>query len=144
MFGTIITQAMLAVTTVVVIYAWWKGGPAERAGASWMALLSVAITAFTGLTGGDYGGVPIMIADGLMATIFLVLAVRYASLWLATAMLLQGGAFSIHASALLGLLPDSRHDLWYFYAGMNLLNFLVLVAIAWGTTSFWLRSRKAA
>ena len=142
MFQTLASQVVLALALITVAYAFWKGGPAERVGSVFNASLCVGVTMFQALSDQAFGTLPILIADGLLATGFLILAFRYASLWLASAMLLEGAIFTIHASSLIGLLPESH--VYYYYAAMNALGMLVMITILIGTTAPWLRRRKRA
>jgi len=144
MYETLASQIVLVGVLVTVAFAWWKGGTAERTGSLFNGVICLGVTLFQALTHQSFHTVPILIADGILATGFLILAFRYASLWLAAAMLLQGAVFTIHASALIGLLPESH--LYYYYAAMNLLAFAVMLAIILGTLGAWMRRRagKAA
>lgn len=142
MFQTILSQTMLLLCLAVLVFAWLKGENPERAGSSLMVGVTIAITIFQALTASRFGPLPILIADGIVATGFLLLAVRYASLWLAAAMVLQGAVFLLHASVLMEIVPESHF--YYYYAIMNLATFLVIVSIAAGTAAAWRRRRRVA
>lgn len=141
MFQTLVTQVMLVVILGTCVFALWKGGPPERTGALFNGMVCVGVTVFQALSHGAFHNLPYLVADGLLATGFLILALRYASLWLAAAMLVQALMFSIHATALIGLLPESNY--YYYYAAINLLSYVVLVVIAVGTFGAWMRRRRA-
>jgi len=123
-----------------VAFAWWKGGRPERIGALFNAVVCLGVTIFQALSHKAFGTVPILVADGILATGFLFLAFRYASLWLATAMLLQAAAFSVHGAVLMELMRPNI----YFYLLMNLTSAGVIIAIIAGTAAAWLRARHHA
>lgn len=141
MYETLASQVVLVAVLVTVAFAWWRGGAPERTGALFNGVICLGVTLFQALTKQSFDTLPILIADGVLATGFLILAFRYASLWLAAAMLLQGAVFTIHAAALIGLLPESH--LYYYYAAMNILAFAVMFAIILGTIGAWMRRRRS-
>jgi hypothetical protein len=138
MYKELVSQAFLAVTFITVAFAWWKGGRPERIGSLFNAICSMGAVVFQALSHQKFGTVPILIADGLLATGFLILALRYASLWLAAAMVLQAATFLIHASVLMGLLGEGG-NLYGYYAAMNILGALVMLVILLGTAGAWYR-----
>ena len=99
---------------------------------------------FQAITHGAFGTVPILVADGLLATGFLILAFRYASLWLAAAMVLQAATFLIHASLLDGpAAAGGRHWITY-YAAMNILGGLVMLVILRARRRWYRRTTRGA
>jgi hypothetical protein len=146
MFKELSSQIYLVFLFLTVAFAWWKGGRAERIGSLFNAIISIGVIVFQTATRGAYETIPMLIADGLLATGFLFLAFRYASLWLASAMVLQSATFLIHASLLMGLLPHGeRTNYYYYYATMNALGALVMLSILLGTAGAWRqRVRNAA
>jgi len=135
MFRETASQIVLGLIFITVAFAWWKGGRPERIGSLFNAVLSIGAVVFQVLTHKAFGTIPILIGDGLLATGFLILAFRYASLWLAAAMVLQAASFLIHASLLMNLLPTHR----LYYAAMNVLGGLVMIVILVGTAGAWYR-----
>ena len=62
---------------------------------------------------GDLSGETILLAlDFFCAVVLLVLAVRYANLWIGAAMLFQAAQFSLHAYYLVMDLPHDRLHAW--------------------------------
>jgi hypothetical protein len=139
MFKQTASQIVLIVTFATVAFAWWKGGRPERIGSLFNAICSLGAVVFQAVTHEALGTIPILVADGLLATGFLILAFRYASLWLAAAMVLQAASFLIHASLLMGLLPPANPPHYYYYAAMNILGGLVMIVILLGTAGAWYR-----
>jgi hypothetical protein len=145
MFTELTSQVYLGVVFLTVAFAWWKGERPERIGSLFNAILSIGVVLFQTITNKQYETTPILVGDGLLATGFLILAIRYASLWLAAAMVLQSATFLIHAMLLMGLLPEGRppYPYYYYYATMNLLGMLVMVSILLGTAGVWCRRHRA-
>ncbi len=137
MFKELGSQIVLALLVATVAFAWWKGARPERIGSLFNAVLTIGAVLFQSLTHKAFGTIPILIGDGLLATGFLILAFRYASLWLAAAMVLQAASFLIHASLLMDLLP--KDNLFFYYAAMNVLGGLVMITILLGTVGAWYR-----
>ncbi|WP_245863807.1 hypothetical protein [Caulobacter mirabilis] len=84
--------------------------------------------------------VPILIGEGLLALGFLVLAIRYASLWLGVAMILQGLQFSLHAFY---IVMERERD-WLFVAVTNVVTLAIILCILVGTVFAWRRASRAA
>ena len=73
-----------------------RGGAPERAGALLVAFDWGLLAAWRGLAGGPAPEMAMLASDLVLASGFLVLALRFASLWLGVAMLLQAGALALH------------------------------------------------
>jgi hypothetical protein len=144
MFQETASQVVLVVTFITVAFAWWKGDRPERIGSLFNAICSIGAVLFQVLSQQQFGTTPILVADGLLATGFLILALRYASLWLAAAMVLQAATFLIHASLLMGLLPEGQPPHFYYYATMNVLGMAVMISILLGTAGAWYRRGRLA
>ncbi len=128
---------LLWVTLAAVCgYAFWRGGAAERSAATLILLIAVLSTAARLFFSQDDILVPRLIAEGVAALGFLLLAMRFSSLWIGGVMMLQAFQFSLQAFY---FVTDRHHDL--FYVAMNNLNFLgILVCLALGT---WAANRRA-
>jgi hypothetical protein len=142
MFKELASQLVLIFVLVAVAFAWWKGERPERIGALFNGVICVGVTLFQAISRGSFGTIPILVADGVLATGFLFLAFRYARLWLAVVMVLEAGAFLIHASKLMELLPEGHPPAYYYYAAMNVASMLVPLTIIVGTAVVWLLNRK--
>jgi hypothetical protein len=129
MFGSPIVVLFRAAALVVTLFALWKGDRAVRLGAVTHFGLEVA-TFIVHPMPGDSGAESILLAlDFVTAVVFLLLAVRYASLWLGAAMLLQSAQFSLHAYY---LVMEKPHDAMHAWIN-NTTDLGVLVAILIGT-----------
>ena len=141
MYHSLIPLIGWAATFLVCALAWWKGGQVEQLGASLKLVTSVIALGVHHLLKQDSISGALLTADGLLAIGFLALAMRYASLWIGAAMLLQAGQFSLHAWYLVSGLDRDR-----FYAiANNLVTIGILICILVGTLIAWRqRSNTAA
>jgi hypothetical protein len=138
--NSVLVQIVWLSILATFLFAIWKGGQAER----WAGSLVVggSIYAFlihrtvdpdmlsTALLGGEF----------LLAMGFLALAIRFASLWLGGAMLLQAVQFMLHAWYLLGEKPADM----LFSIINNIDTIGILLCIVVGTVTAWRRSRAAS
>jgi len=132
------TQIGWLVTLVVLALAWFKGGRPEQYGATLKVVTSAAALAAHHLLKQDTISVALLTVDGILAVGFLGLAIRYASLWIGAAMLLQAGQFSLHAWYLVSALDRDR-----FYAIVNnLVTMGILLCILVGTLIAWRRRNR--
>ena len=134
------TQIGWLVTLAILVLAWSKGGPPERFGATLKVITSAAALAAHHLLRQDSISVALLTVDGLLAIGFLALTIRYASLWLGAAMLLQAGQFSLHAWYLVSGLERDR----LYAVANNLVTIGILACILVGTLIAWRRRSKAA
>jgi|WetSurMetagenome_2_1015567.scaffolds.fasta_scaffold750080_1 hypothetical protein len=128
---------------VACVFAWLKGGAAERYGASLYFLSALLSLAVAVLTRDSYPIVPMLVFEGLVALGFLALAVRYNSLWLGAAMMLKGAQLALHASH---LTDNTEAKIGIFKAYPLLLNGIsiaISLSILFGTVaSLKARSRR--
>jgi len=117
----------------VALFALWKGGWPERFGAG--SNLLVALLVFIlqrWVPAGDLG-LGMLVLDGFLGLIFLGLAIRFTSLWLGGAMLLQAVQFSLHAFY---YVTGREFDL-LFKVVNNLVSWGVLAVILAGVVVTW-------
>ncbi|MDP1739321.1 MAG: hypothetical protein Q8L23_18000 [Caulobacter sp.] len=139
MYHSLLPLIGWAATLLVCVLAWWRGGPAERYGASFIILAALAVSFAHFILPPSAAGLSLLTIDALMAVGFLALAIRFSSLWLGAAMLLQAGQFSLHAWYLVSSLERD-----YFYAvANNLITAGILLCILIGTMISWSRKGKA-
>jgi hypothetical protein len=102
-----------AATWTTVAFALWKGDLATRIAAATYGVLEIATMIIRPQVGVDASGETILLAaDFICAVVFLLLAVRYANLWLGAAMLFQAAQFSLHAWYLVNELPHDVMHAW--------------------------------
>ncbi len=125
------------------IFAWVKGRAAERYGAALYFFSCVVALVMEFMVG---SALPIteLLFDGVVAAGFLILAIRYNSLWLGAAMMIKGVQLAMHATHLTD--ADDPH-----FAGMNLyavsldlINLMISFTIIGGTLASTRARRKAA
>ena len=142
MFETIYSQAEFLAVVLCCALAWFKGGAAERDGALLIVLTTVGAKAVQYLTHELVPTIPILSADAILAVGFLILAIRYSSLWLGVAMILQGIEMSLTAANL----ADTHSPVWnhwnVYLLGVNVISYLVLIAIVTGTLTTWSRRNR--
>ncbi|HEX5775850.1 MAG TPA: hypothetical protein VFX95_04130, partial [Caulobacteraceae bacterium] len=69
-----------------------------------------------------------------------ILAIRYASLWLGAAMILQAIGFAMHSALMLEVVDPG----YAYYAAMNAMSAGVILSIIVGTAYSWVLRRKNA
>jgi prolipoprotein diacylglyceryltransferase len=117
-------------------FAFAKGGPGERIGAGVILLNLIASLAPQGAAAQL---IPLVI-DGVTAIVLLVVAVRYASLWLGAVMLLYALQFGMHAFY---LVLEKPKDIMHALINNNVF-FWVSVCLIAGTAVTWRRRVRAA
>jgi len=108
----ILAVALWGAVLGVCTFALWKGDIAVRLAA--LTHLSVQVATFMiNPRFGDIGGESALLAvDFTSAVIFLLLAVRFANLWIGAAMLLEAGQFGLHSYYLVMDLPHDKLHAW--------------------------------
>ena len=125
----LITLIGLTLLAAVFGLAMWKGDAAARLGVitytvAW--LVAIAAELYT-------QSVPFLLIlslDTLVATAFLILAIRYNSLWLGAAMMLQGMQLGMHAMYFTNAPEATFYGYDIFALVLNLISLLILVTIA--------------
>ncbi len=140
MFAWYLHYSLLTAIVAVTILAWFKGGPVERLGSSINLVMSLAFSVMQAFIPPASLEVLTLVLDGIFGLIFLGLAVRYTSLWLGAAMLLQAGQFSLHAFYYVTTKPVDR----LFAIVNNLVSWGILLSILLGTLGYWWVSRREA
>ncbi|KQV62824.1 MULTISPECIES: hypothetical protein [unclassified Caulobacter] len=117
--------------------AWRLGGKPERQGAL-LVLATSFLASFPGLIPDhDLQRVAYLAVDGVLAGGLLLLALRYARIWLGVAVLLQGVQFSLHAYY---IVAGRRYD--YTYGAVNnMVSLGVLCSLVTGSI-LALRARR--
>lgn len=139
MSGWYLHHLLTAVIVGVTLFAWLKGGWPERMGAT---LNLVAAALFLVLQFGMSAAAlapGLLVLDGIFGLGLLILAIRYASLWLGAAMLLQAAQFSLHAFYYVTAKPFDT----LFAVVNNVVSWGILIAIVAGTCASWLNSRRS-
>ena len=132
-----LAQTIDIASALCCLFAFWKGGMAERAAAA-----AVTLNLLIGQLG--HGLAPELndhirlVNDGLTAVILLGVTVRYATLWMGAVMLFYAAQFSMHAFYL--VMDRKGGD--YLHALINNLDFIgINLCLVAGTITAW-RGRR--
>ena len=127
LLAIVVYGAILGVT----VFAWMRGGPAERVGASFNLAAAILVEMAHRTTAIEALPLALLTVDGLLAAGFLVLALRYASLWMGAALVFQAIQFGLHATYLVGHMPFN-----ITYARVNNIDsFGILLSLAIGVAA---------
>jgi hypothetical protein len=100
----------VALLVLTFAFALWKGGLAERIGATMNMVAGLIVMFLDQILAPDLQPIVMLVIDGALAASFLFLAIRWASLWLGAAMLLQAVQFSLHAYY---MVAELQPDVWF-------------------------------
>lgn len=125
---------------VICVLAWVKGGPSERAAAAVLIASTLVNIAIHSLAPKGAQNFMLLALDALIAVSFLLLALRYTSVWLGGAMLLQAAQFSLHAYY---LVTERVHDRGYAVVN-NVISYALLACVLTGTLLAWRKRVQAA
>jgi hypothetical protein len=139
MFAWYLQNSLLASIALVTLLAWFKGGVPERVGASMNLIMALCFVGLQLTMQGPSLEIGMLTMDGLLGLGFLVLAVRYTSLWLGAAMLLQAAQFSLHAFYYVTHKPTDR----LFAVVNNVVSWGTLLSIIVGTLATWFLASRA-
>lgn len=129
-----------ALLLAVCAFAFSRGGPPERWGAGLLLAITVASALGDALLPQGIFLVARLIAEGAMAMGFLLVAIRFASLWLGGVMLLQAVQFSLQAYY---FVTHRAHDATYVVIN-NIDFFGILACLTAGTLAASHRRRAFA
>jgi hypothetical protein len=143
MFNQLVSYVALLLMLATTVFAFWKGGPPERLGAATIVTVWIGTIAASLLTHSDASAISLLVSDAFAAVGFLVIAVRYSSLWLGGAMMCEAVSFVAHAMRL----SDNARILWHglniFILIVNIASCLVLLIFVGGTFATIVRRRRA-
>jgi hypothetical protein len=146
MFQSVESQLSFVALFVCCGLAIWKGGAPERGGALMILVTWLGATLIQAVAKAYILPILFLVSDAVLAAGLLLLAIRYSSLWMGAAMLLQAIGLSLHAAYFAAEKADlSRHTLWLYIAGKNVASFaMLLVILAAGIVAWRKRSLRAA
>jgi hypothetical protein len=133
----LVVLALLVFSLLTCLFALIKGGQAERIGSAVILSNLLASTASELLLRNQVISLSI---DGLTALVLLMVAVRYASVWLGVVMLLYAIQFGLHASYF--VLERPRDNLHIVVNNVDF--FAVSVCLAVGTVLSWRQRLRVA
>ncbi len=135
----LLLQAEIAAIFVCCAFGLVKGGPAERAGAMLILLAYVAGDIAFVVAKPNFPTTVIFGADFVLAICLLVVAIRYSSLWLGCAMLLQSVALCSQGLTFSGDGLGLQDQIWL----NNCVSMCMMACIVGGSISSWRRRVKA-
>ena len=146
MFQSLQSQLSFVALFVCCGLAVWKGGAAERSGALMILATWLGTTVIQAMVKAYILPIIFLASDAVLAAGLLLLAIRFSSLWMGAAMLLQATSLSLHAAYFAAEKADlGPHTLRLYVAGKNAASFLMLLVIlAAGMVAWIKRSRGAA
>lgn len=132
-----------AFVLAVWIFAFWRGGAAERWGAAVASSNQIAFLVFAYAvewTGAAQTNLFVQLfLDGAAAVALLLVLLRFGRPWLGLVMLLYALQFALQSVYLVGQIKKNN---WHIY--INNLNFIAIhITLAVGTAQHWLRLRRA-
>jgi hypothetical protein len=133
-----LSQIGLVLLIGACLFAWIKGGPAERVGAAMVAVAWIVGLALQAFIPKDMASAAPAVLDVALAIGLLVVAIRYSSMWLGVAMMLQSAILFLHAERLAGGIGPHN-----YYVGLNVTGAAMLTAIVMGAAANWRRQRRA-
>jgi hypothetical protein len=148
------SEARLILNLATMLVAWgfiggacgfaaFKGGPAERVGAVAFFLSNLTYLAFQLITGEAAPIVQSLFMDFAVAFTFLVLAIRYNSLWLGVGMMVMGAQFSLHAAHLMDLGDPYLGKLNLYAFSLNMVDLAICVILVVAARATLNKRRKA-
>ncbi len=131
------------------LFAWFKGGWAERLGAGLYGLSVLGTAGVEILTGQSTPVMAELFFDTAVAVGFLVLAIRFNNLWVGAAMMVKGVQLAVHATRLTDGEDAVAGGVNLYAASLNLISLLICLILAGGTFATMrqrakLRGRDAA
>jgi hypothetical protein len=128
---TLLPLLTIGAAIFAAVFALWKGDTPARVAGVVSAINAIALPVARMALQAQVGEVLQLTFDFFWAVGLLVLAVRYASLWLGATMLLQAAQFSLHAFY---LVMERPHDL--IHAWINNINTVgISICIVVGTVT---------
>jgi hypothetical protein len=126
-FVSIVGFGALLATAAGVI-CWQKGSQPERAGIILYLACWLLVTVTQMITGSNLSPTVMMLFDLLLGGGFLVIAMRYVTIWVAFAMLLEAAQLMVFVY----FPSDSRSDRYYHALTNNILSTAVLLVMILG------------
>ena len=135
---TIFAQLGIVALVFAFSFALWKGDSAERIGGGVNLAAGLFAMLIHPFVSADLEPIFQLVADAILAGGFLFLAIRFASLWLGVAMLLQAVQFSLHAYYMV----DEVAPNLLFWRVNNGDSWAIILCIVGGTIVSWRRRLK--
>ena len=124
------------------LFAWFKGGPAERYGGA-LYVSAIVGTLVLVMFGYELPTLAELGLDAVVATGFLWLAIRYNSLWLGAAMMIKGLQLGLHAMHLTDMTDPTFKSFNLYLLSLDLISVMISMTIFLATLASMRARRKA-
>ena len=141
-FDILVPAAADGILIAPCLFAWFKGGPAERYGGA-IYTASVLGEFLLVLAGYNLPTLAELGLDSLVATGFLWLAIRYNSLWLGAAMMIKGLQLGLHAMHLTDMTDPTFKFFNLYLLALDLISLMISLTILLATLASMRAQRKA-
>lgn len=132
-FSNVYTVMGLGGLAVASGFAWWAGGRPERLGTALLAATWLGADMARSFVGRLVPTETLLVSDFITSAGLLYIAIRYSSLWLGAAMILQSFGFAMHAMQM----TDDEAPRWkgfiVYLLINNVLSYLVLLTLVAGS-----------
>ncbi len=133
LINTIVVGIGILLPVASCIFAWVKGGKAERHGASLFFAAGMGTLTFEMLTHQATPVIAELTLDSTVAIGFLVLAIRYNNLWVGAAMMIKGLQLAVHATHLTDDADPMFAGFNLYAASLNLISLVLCLILIGGT-----------
>jgi len=143
MIHSIVSQLVLGILIAICVFAFAKGGPAERWGStlvclSWVCEYSTSLL-LRALFSPHLQELTLLATDAALAVGLLVLALRFAKTWLGVAMLMQSAELALHGAAM----ADWGLQFHQYILFNNVINLGIILLLGGATATAWIQRAKA-
>lgn len=133
LINTFVVGLGFVLPVATCVFAWFKGGGAERYAAALFWLSGLGTVSFQMITHQATPVIAEMLLDTGVAIGFLGLAIRYNNLWLGAAMMVKGLQLAVHATHL----TDGEDPIFLgfnlYAASLNLISLLICLILSGAT-----------
>ncbi len=135
LINAIVVPLGIALPIGTCVFAWFKGGGAERYGAALFWISGLGTLGFEMVTGQATPVLEELFLDMAVAIGFLALSIRYNNLWLGAAMMVKGLQLAVHSTHLTDGEDPYLAGFNLYAASLNLISLLICGILIGGTVS---------
>ena len=133
MFNAFIWLSLPSVLSGICLLAWWRGAGAEQYGSLLILVADIAADVFMAVAYPKFPGLSMCAIDFALASGLLFIALRFSSVWLGGAMLLQSVALCLQAFDFVGDGPSIPAH----YLINDLLSYAMVACLIAGLAGSW-------
>ncbi len=135
LINAVVVPLGILLPVATTLFAWFKGGPAERYGASVFCTSVLGTVSFELLTGQSTPVMEELFLDTGVAIGFLALSILFNNMWLGGAMIIKGLQLAVHATHLTDGEDPTFLGFNLYAASLNLISLLICLILIGGTVS---------